>query len=612
MDFVNCPACQTLNPPGSVRCGQCKADIPEPPPPAPPSTGETTPAEPAAVAAPTAPEASPPPFVADDQTVVRVQALETQIAAKPGARALYLQLAQIYIDGGRPELAIAVFERCLKVDPANVLVRHKLAQLTGRPDKPLQLAPAPGGPVRVPAMPAPAFASRTGAYPRPVPRRSASASKKRLLVGGGVAVALVLVWALYFLLTRPTLLVSGPFRAFAPQWSPTGKQFAFLVNDGQTTQLGVYDVRQKSQRMLAEVQAWDDSGFAWSPDGARIVYTARGSQREWGEAVWLLDVGSGQKRLLAKGDSPAWGSDGQTVVMTCEGEAKQTGLTVTSEDGEGAYPEMSWTPPQLCRVDSGTGAVHRTQYASPSYGMRFSPVLEQTLYEEDAPAAPPAPSGTQPGAAADPDAGGLVDTLTAGGGPRTMGEASHDLSRELKARQYTERKRKATGGALALTGNIFVADLRGSAPRQLTSDGRAGFPQWTPDGRRIIYGATGATGTEFWVMDADGTNRRLLLPASVKGVDPTSIVLTRDGRQLLFVAGVEGDPGLARLMTGESPADLHTARLGGGGLKRLSNRHSFKQRFALSPDGKRIVYEVLQDVTMLGGAKRSELWLMSR
>jgi hypothetical protein len=63
--------------------------------------------------------------------------------------------------------------------------------------------------------------------------------------------------------------------------------------------------------------------------------------------------------------------------------------------------------------------------------------------------------------------------------------------------------------------------------------------------------------------------------------------------------------GLAQVMTGEEPADLHLVRPGDSAPRRLRNRHTFKQRFALSADGRRLVYEANDRKT---GA--SELWLM--
>jgi hypothetical protein len=110
-------------------------------------------------------------------------------------------------------------------------------------------------------------------------------------------------------------------------------------------------------------------------------------------------------------------------------------------------------------------------------------------------------------------------------------------------------------------------------------------------------------------MNPDGSGRQTILKG-VKGVDPLTVTLSRDGRQVFFAAAVEADRALAQLMTGETPADLHVAPAGSDKAVRLANRHPFKQRYAVSPDGKRIVYEVNQDVKMLSGAARSELWVM--
>jgi hypothetical protein len=58
-------------------------------------------------------------------------------------------------------------------------------------------------------------------------------------------------------------------------------------------------------------------------------------------------------------------------------------------------------------------------------------------------------------------------------------------------------------------------------------------------------------------------------------------------------------------MTGEEAADLHLVRPGDETPRRLENRHTFKQRFTLSTDGRRLVYEANDRKT-----GQSELWLM--
>ena len=121
----------------------------------------------------------------------------------------------------------------------------------------------------------------------------------------------------------------------------------------------------------------------------------------------------------------------------------------------------------------------------------------------------------------------------------------------------------------------------------------------------------GASGIDFWTARADGSDRQPVL-TGVAVADPGSVTLSADRQAVFFVAPVEGDTAMAQAMTGDAPADLHVAEVGGGKPRRLANRHPFKQRFAVSPDGRQIAYEVGQDVRVLSGAGRSELWLMTR
>jgi Tol biopolymer transport system component len=192
-------------------------------------------------------------------------------------------------------------------------------------------------------------------------------------------------------------------------------------------------------------------------------------------------------------------------------------------------------------------------------------------------------------------------------------QGSRNLSRELQARQYTERRKAGRDAArLPYAADVVVTDIGSGSAVQITKDGQGAYASWTPDGSRILFATSGPSGIEMWTMNADGGDRRMVVPGSVKIADPSSVTMSQDGRDVFFIAPVPGDAALSKIMTGESPADLHVVRAGEKEARRLSNRHPFKQRFAVSPDGKRIAYEVLQNVTMMGGAQKSEIWLLKR
>jgi hypothetical protein len=730
MDFQSCPECDTLNPPGAKTCEQCKAALPEvpdfAPPPSPPPEPEPEP-EPEPV------EAADQPFEAAPEVLAQVSQLEAQIEAKPNANALYLQLAKLYTDGQRKDLAIRTLERCLEHDPKNVYIKHRLSQLTGATAPPTALAapppPAPASPTahaaphptpapapRHPPAPSPAAAAHAprpaspqappartrpdaaphphppasaplhppasapsagappaaapgtsgpprppshpaagahpaaatgataaatppphptgGTQPAPVPGAAPAATppsqpagahptvavhpvhrparpvihrarrrgpSRSMVLGGVVALAVLGLGVKLLFFPGPRCVVTGSFSAVAPKWSPTSKQFAFLMQEGDRTRLAVHDLGRGAPRPLADVAGYDASAFAWSPDGSRIAYVGKG-QEEWEPAVYVVDVGTGQSQLVADGSSPFWTSDGTSLLMRCAGGS--------AFDAEGAGDfGFGGTP---CRVDVASGAVSRglglPGDVSLEWGAAVSPVLGQIAFERLGEAVPATPApGEKPNL--DGEFVQMVDSVAARKATN-VAEGSRDLSRELEARQYMERRRQGQDeGASGLPRDVFVVDFLGGSPRQLTTDHRSGSPTWTRDGTRILY----HSGAELWVMDADGGNAQPVVRSPLRVAPYSTAALTPDGRHALFVAPVEANEGIAQFMTGETPADLYEAGVGGTTAHRLANRHSFKQRFALSPDGKRILYEVIADTgTLTDSRTRSELWVMAR
>ncbi|MFH8365771.1 prolyl oligopeptidase family serine peptidase [Streptomyces sp. NPDC018031] len=103
-----------------------------------------------------------------------------------------------------------------------------------------------------------------------------------------------------------------------------------------------------------------------------------------------------------------------------------------------------------------------------------------------------------------------------------LGGAAEELSAEERARR--ERSREGSAGvvgyavdkaveraAFALSGRLFLADLRGGGARELAVPGPVVDPRPSPDGRRIAYTVQGA----LRVVDADGgADRALAEPES--------------------------------------------------------------------------------------------------
>ena len=87
---------------------------------------------------------------------------------------------------------------------------------------------------------------------------------------------------------------------------------------------------------------------------------------------------------------------------------------------------------------------------------------------------------------------------------------------------------------------IFVANTDGSNQRQLTHSIYLSFwgsangnrdPQWTPDGKRIVYVSWENTRPEIFIMNSDGSNQTRLTTAEFGDKDPE---ITPDGNFILF------------------------------------------------------------------------------
>src|SRR4029453_6316229 len=120
-------------------------------------------------------------------------------------------------------------------------------------------------------------------------------------------------------------------------------------------------------------------------------------------------------------------------------------------------------------------------------------------------------------------------------------------------------------------------------------------PAWSPNGRRIAYvhstGSTvgpGQSGTEIWVMNANGSGkRRLTRNVSFDG-GPT---WSPDGRRIMFARGSLYTNG-----SGLPHSDLWVMNANGSGQRRLTRTRELELEPSWSPRGDRIAFLVAPPV----------------
>ncbi len=336
-----------------------------------------------------------------------------------------------------------------------------------------------------------------------------------------------------------------------------------------------------------------------APDGSQVAYARQGmdimNDRRHA-ALWVVEAdGSGHRPLTEPGQnasSPRWSPSGDR-------------LAYVSSTDEGAEVFVRW-------MDTGQTAQLTQLEASPS-GLAWSPDgtrLAFSMKVKSAPASfasmPPKPDGADWAPAPDvvdqviyrSDGSGYLDegythlfTLPAeGGAPRQITHGDYDhggtpvWTPDSGALLFSAN-RHDDAALDPLNSEIYRVDLDSREITALTDrTGPDGAPALAPSGDRIAYTgfddrAQGYQDTRLYVMDADGSNARVVTPDFDRDVqNPT---WSDDGQRILFQYDDEGTTKIGALTLDGSREELAT-QVGGTTIGRPYTSGSF----SLAADGR--------------------------
>jgi TolB protein len=265
-----------------------------------------------------------------------------------------------------------------------------------------------------------------------------------------------------------------------PAWSPDGRRIAFVSTRDRDPEIYVMDADGSNARRLTAVPGRDAHPY-WSPDGSKIVFQ---SPRENGHTrIFVMNADGSEQRVLTRNEGfcgvPVWSPDGRTIVFQCTAD-----LARTAAD----------TPWKLYAAAAGAGEP-RPITAGPGSDQvpNWSPDGRRLVFYSNR-------SGID-----------QLYTMAADGGPATAltgtAWANRAASWSPDGRSLVFQSERHGSPS-----DIYRMQVGSGETTRLTSSGIGhGVPYFSPDGRSIVYQTRSVSGQRIALMNADGSNQRLLL-----------------------------------------------------------------------------------------------------
>jgi Tol biopolymer transport system component len=122
--------------------------------------------------------------------------------------------------------------------------------------------------------------------------------------------------------------------------------------------------------------------------------------------------------------------------------------------------------------------------------------------------------------------------------------------------------------------SIWTMAADGSGAHRVTE---GGTPQWSPDGRRLVYQA----GATVFVINADGTDQVQVITEATIGLLINGPTWSGDAQRIVFVGSTGKGKG----------SDVYSVALDGTGLTKLTTTREDEASPRTSPDGRLIAYQ---------------------
>ena len=359
----------------------------------------------------------------------------------------------------------------------------------------------------------------------------------------------------------PLRLTNHPGEDHFPSWSPDGRHIAFIRSTENEDAIVLVPASGGPERMLQSVIPPDfrlsSHCLSWSPDGKSIAFADRASPLA-PASIYLLSVESLERRRLTwppagttHGDgAPAFSPAGDTLAFTRRG----------SDDTDNIYivPVSGGEP---TRLTSDKAIIN---------GLAWTPDGREIIF-----------SSNRAGARH------LWKIAASGGTPERIPAGVEGLNTFAVSRQG----RLLAYAATTSDSNIWRVEVRGTKDassnqplKLIASTWMDNSPQYSPDGKKIVFTSSRTGKLEVWTCDREGSN--LVQLTFFNGPHVGTPRWSPDGREIVFDSTAEGQ------------RDVYVVGVDGGRPRRLTVEPSLDVRPSWSRDGRFIYF----------GSNRSGEW----